>query len=274
MIYLELMGGLGNQLFQIFTLISHALEHNTNFLIKRNKNDLVSPMDNKSVRPTYWDTVFKNLSNNLCDNIPSVMTYSENGFTYNKIPYYGDQKIFGYFQSEKYFIKYYDVIIKLLDIRRQKNEIRNKFNYFSDDTEIVSMHFRIGDLNVEMYKAYGPIINIDYYIYALKYITNIKKIKKVLYFKEEADNVDEKIMILQRHFPTIEFICCKPAYDYEHMFIMANCSHNIIANSTFSWFAAYFNENVDKIVCYPHVWFFDRMRLSTKDLFPNTWIKI
>jgi hypothetical protein len=273
MIYLDLMGGLGNQLFQIFALLSYAFEYNTNFSIRRNKNDMVSMVDGKSKRPTYWDTIFKNLSNNLCDNIPHINTYSEQGFTYNEIPFHNDDfRIFGYFQSEKYFINHYNNIINLLNINEQKNYIKNKYDYFSE--EIISMHFRIGDLIVGENRVHAPILNIDYYINALNYIQNIKKINKVLYFKEETDNVDDKILILQNEFPNIEFICCCTANDWEHLLIMANCNHNIIANSTFSWFGAYFNENVDKIICYPEVWFFKNMNLSTRDLFPDKWMII
>ena len=55
MIFIEIMGGLGNQLFQIFCGISYALENNIDFRIIKEKYDLVSPLDNKSSRPTYFN---------------------------------------------------------------------------------------------------------------------------------------------------------------------------------------------------------------------------
>jgi len=54
---------------------------------------------------------------------------------------------------------------------------------------------------------------------------------------------------------------------------MSCCDHNIIANSTFSWWGAYFNNNKEKIVCYPDKWFGPKnANLNTKDLFPENWI--
>ena len=56
------------------------------------------------------------------------------------------------------------------------------------------------------------------------------------------------------------------------MLLMSLTSHNIIANSTFSWWGAYFNNNSDKIVCYPRIW--NGSNINVKDLIPETWIKI
>ena len=58
------------------------------------------------------------------------------------------------------------------------------------------------------------------------------------------------------------------------MLLMSLCDHNIIANSSFSWWAAYFNVNPEKIVCYSSQWFGPKCNNSTRDLFPENWIKI
>ena len=54
---------------------------------------------------------------------------------------------------------------------------------------------------------------------------------------------------------------------------MSKCYHNIIANSTFSWWGAYLNSNKNKIICYPSMWFTDPKYKNVYDMFPNEWIK-
>jgi hypothetical protein len=62
--------------------------------------------------------------------------------------------------------------------------------------------------------------------------------------------------------------------DWEQLLMMSSCGHNIIANSTFSWWGAYLNSNPDKIVCYPETWFGPKAQHDTLDLFPEDWIKV
>jgi hypothetical protein len=61
--------------------------------------------------------------------------------------------------------------------------------------------------------------------------------------------------------------------NYADLYLMSKCDHNIIANSTFSWWGAWLNENPEKIVFAPKNWFNDKA-YNTKDLIPDSWIKI
>jgi hypothetical protein len=79
---------------------------------------------------------------------------------------------------------------------------------------------------------------------------------------------------MQDKFPMVGFTKANDEIeDWEQMVMMSCCKHNIIANSTFSWWAAYFNQNSDKIVCYPEKWFGTKnAHLDTSDLFPDDWV--
>ncbi len=276
MIYIQLMGGLGNQLFQIFCGISYALENNISFKIVKNKGDNVSPLDNKSLRPTYWHNFLYNLSKITCDNI-NIPIYKEPHFTYNKISFINtDFKINGYFQSPKYFENYYKSIIEIIQLDKQKTEIKEKYKEYFNNNKIISLHFRIGDYVKE--PDIHLILNTKYYIDALKIILEKDNTcDTILYFNEEQDNNIIKNMIkdIEKLYPQLNFIQCNTnIQDWEQLILMSLCLHNIIANSTFSWWGAYFNSNLKKIVCYPNVWFGPKCNNSTHDLFPENWVKV
>lgn len=276
MIYIELKGGLGNQLFQIFTGISYAIENNIEFKIIRSKFDKISPLDNKSLRPTYFEKFLFNLSKFTCDNI-NILTYNEASFKYNKIPNINKNfKINGYFQSPKYFESNYQYIINLINLDKQKKEIKEKYKEYFNNKNTTSLHFRIGDY--KKVPDYHKILNCEYYINAIKDILEKDNTcDSVLYFNEEQDNyiVENMINNIKKSYPQINFIQCSyNILDWEQLLLMSLCNHNIIANSTFSWWGAYFNINPEKIVYYPSVWFGPACNNDTKDLFPENWLKV
>ena len=276
MIYIELKGGLGNQLFQIFCGISYALENNIHFKIIKDKKDVVSPVDNKSLRPTYWNNFLSNLSKFTCDNV-NLMTYNEVSFVYTKIPNYNKNfKINGYFQSPKYFENNYHSITELIELDKIKKLMKEKFNYYFNYGKTISLHFRIGDLKCN--NGHGPVLNLSYYINSIKSILEKdNSCNIILYFNEQQDNeiVEDNIINIKKEYPLIKFIQCdSKIQDWEQLILMSLCNHNIIANSTFSWWGAYLNSNIKKIVCYPNVWFGPKCNNSTKDLFLENWVCI
>ena len=272
----KIMGGLGNQLFQIFATISVALSENKNFIFP------FSEMLNIGIqRKTYWNSLLCELkrfttwqSNNLF--IDSLPTFSERGFEYTELSFKMQNPVclIGYFQSYKYFDNHYEKIIDLIKLREKQMEIRNKTG-ISENT--VSMHFRLGDY-VSKQNCH-PVMSVKYYINALQHI--IDKLSsdsfRVIYFNEKEDEptINISIQVLSRRFPKLEFVKAELEEDWEQMLSMSICSHNIIANSSFSWWGAYFNENPSKIVCYPSIWFGPDMKNhNTKDLCPQSWSKI
>jgi hypothetical protein len=278
-----LMGGLGNQLFQIFNTIAYSLRYNLNFILPYDKV-LVTGRD----RYTYWDSLLSYLKkyttyNSYLTNedLLKLEMYKEREHQYHEIPEILNKKIlfYGYFQSYKYFEDQYDNIISLIKIKEKKEEVSKEFpKYFSDNSTFISMHFRLGDYKLK--PEYHPIIPKEYYYNSLSYIMTFLDMKKkniILYFCEEEDNdiVMPIINNLTKSFPFFSFVKVDDNIeDWKQMLIMSNCHHNIIANSTFSWWGAYFNTNKYKIVCYPSIWFGKMINSDVKDMFPENWVKI
>ena len=280
------MGGIGNQLFQIFATISLAIDLNEDFLFPY--SEFVAN------RKTYWNTFFKCIKINTIKNLPNTdIIYKEKYFKYkslqnkiNKIKKNTNTKICieGYFQSYKYFINNYEKIINLIRLTDTVNNLKLKINNKYNFTNTIGLHFRLGDY--KHLEGFHPVIKIDYYSDSIKWI--IDKTNKndytILYFCESADIdiVNDNINKLKNIFGSINFIRFyendknnENFEDYEEMLAMSLCTHNIIANSTFSWWAAYFNKNVSKIVTYPSIWFGPNLsHHDTTDLFPSEWIKI
>jgi hypothetical protein len=295
---IELMGGLGNQLFQIFTAIAHA---------KKIKYDYVFPYSTMLTigipRRTYWE----NLLNSLIEYTTANRNYQitnedmrtftisrEYGFIYTELPFFTKQhiKLFGYYQSYKYFQDEFQNIVELIRLKEKQQSVQFQYNsLLNKKKHLVSMHFRLGDYKEK--ENCHPIMPYEYYENALTQLIvkriltkddddddddNVVELEmRVIYFCEAEDNenVLEKVNRLRENFPNIEFVKVDDGIeDWEQMLIMSCCHDNIIANSSFSWWGAYFNQNPDKKVFYPYLWFGTGLKHLTYDLFPSSWNKI
>jgi len=280
MITCYLMGGLGNQLFQICTTISYAIHTNTNpVFVYSDKTSGITE------RATYWNTFLKNIRHMVVEALPYIkLQYiKEKGFHYTPLPlpvqlnlHNANICLFGYFQSYKYFDKDKYTLFRLIQIEKQKQILRNIYKYDTDN--IISMHFRLGDY--KMIQDKHILLPVSYYKNSLETILSkiqepeIEKIK-VLYFCEAHDEIEVNSMIasLKETFNDILFEPINPKIsDWQQVIIMSSCKYNIIANSTFSWWGAYFNIQYKKIVCYPSQWFGPALtNNNTSDLFPPDW---
>ena len=268
-------GGLGNQLFKIFTILSYSMEYNKTVIL----NQYIPEQSNKNIdkRYSYCDTIFKNIKHLIYDNnntrLHFAKIHSEKVcFQYNKIPFCEEDILLcGYFQSYKYFDTNFHKILSMLQFDEMKVEISNKYLV---NKNIISMHFRLSDYKKLLH--HHLVLNFDYYIKALQYVIKNDKsdCKEVLVFFEYQDEsiIDNNIIQLKKHFPNIIFTkISSTIQDWEQLLLMSCCYHNIIANSTFSWWGAYLNFNKDKIVCYPEKWLLNHNINENSGLFINNW---
>lgn len=284
MLSIRVQGGLGNQLFMIFASIAYGIEHNVKVVFEYYYQ--------VADRHTYWETLldgFKmfttaNESNGLTNgDISNFQIYQEPDFIYNKIPYFGETNTYmiGYFQSYKYFEEYREQLYSIMKLTEKKEGVFEKYaKYIDNDKTMVSIHFRMGDYKRKRY--YHPIMNYEYFEGSLDYIMANRsdtKPVRVLYFCEQEDNeyVGSKIALMNCKYPDIEFMKVDDSIeDYDQLLIMSVCHHNVMSNSSFSWWGSYLNDYESKIVCFPSKWFgeyYEHM-YDHKDMMHESWIKI
>jgi hypothetical protein len=253
-----LMGGLGNYMFQIAAAYSYAKRYDVH--VGFNCQESIGSHQHVT---EYQNNVLKGI-NLYYTRKYQPLQHSERGFHYQEIPKY-DKSIllYGYFQSEKYFKDYEDDIRKLF--MSYKIELDDKIKDIIENKNSCSIHVRRGDYLKS--PDYHPTQNMNYYMKA------IKKIPKDSIFLIFSDD----IQWCKENFPDLpeKFIFIEGNKDYEDLFMMSHCKNNIICNSTFSWWAAWLNNNKEKIVIAPSVWFGKAYsNYDTKDIYCDGWIKI
>jgi len=279
----NITGGLGNQLFQLFATIAVGLQYRYKIVFPYEDQTSVGKQ-----RTTYWNTFLKSMSMMTTKNkrhgfvnqdVLGYPPYVEQQFHYSPLgPFTESTTLYGYFQSDRYFAHCKDTIFRLIRLREQQEALVQTYaHYFSSGLHTIAMHFRLGDYKQLQHNH--PLLPYEYYRDALSHIREQKKegIHVVLYFCEEEDKdiVMEMIDQLHKEYPQVVFErISSEISDWEQMLMMSCCSDLIIANSTFSWWGAYFNEKTDAIVCYPSLWFGPNLSHDTKDLFPGSWTKV
>lgn len=287
MISCHLVGGLGNQLFQIFAIIAYSMQTKNPFVFPYSKmNDKVSSKDTD--RPTYWNTFLSSLSKytNANQLIPNETLQQFEIYRcphdYCQMPTDRENILFhGYFQSYLYFKREYSRIYDLLDIESMKTRV----DVIDRTRPTVSIHFRLGDYVSK--QCYHPVLCREYYERAIQYILATVPDAAdsrflVFYEKSDRDYVENTIMHLAKNLPdTVEFQMMEPDDDWKQLLMIGKCDHHIIANSTFSWWGACLSRNrideyaKDKVICYPSVWYGHQLYYICVDtLFPKNWTKI
>lgn len=252
------IGRLGNQMFQVAALMGYASKH---------KCQWGFPSDTREVP-------------NLRKFFPGIPVLDGNFrrfnvsdpalFNYHPIQQFGgDTTLVGFFQSEKYFEGAADKVRELF-----------KLNIQPEYKGYVSIHVRRGDY-VQHSNSFPPV-NGDYITQALRITCNTNRSERILIFSDDIqwckENIPQYVVDTGVNFPDeweITYMDIKS--EFEDLSAMASCSHNIIANSTFSWWGAWLNPNQDKIVISPSAdnWFGHGFTGSVpKDLIPDSWTQI
>lgn len=177
----------------------------------------------------------------------------------------------GFWQSEKYFSEISDLIRKELSLKENSID-QHPICKEIEETQSVSVHIRRTDYTTSKHKAIYDNLSVSYYLEAIRKIQEKLETEeiKLFIFSDDISWVKENIE---------PYITCQFDYvsnigltDIQEHFLMSICRHNIIANSTYSWWAAWLNPNPEKIIISPAKWFVDDR--DEKELIPENWIKI
>lgn len=285
------MGGLGNQLFQYAAGKALAVKHKVplkldlSFLkagsdshtrrhlaldIFNLEYEICSPADLKLINRNAFT---KRVSGLFPFLFKPVFHAREKGFAYDPdfFSFPKNTYLDGFWQSEKYFETIRTLLLETVRLKEEPAEIFSNTVSRMQETNSVSIHVRRGDyVTNKNANSFHGTLPLDYYRKAMEYLNASENKLEYFIFSDDLDWVKEHLKIEgPKHY--IDFNDpSRSAYDLQ---LMSLCKHNIIANSSFSWWGAWLNQNSGKKVIAPKNWFQDK-KINTKDLLPGAWIKL
>lgn len=292
MVELILSGGLGNQMFQFAAAKALSLRLNTDLKLdlyalskhttgtKREyeldifdiETQFISSWKNKLLIKGH-PIVRKNkefaLKHFGCFLDGSAIVYMP-AFTQLR----GNITLHGYFQNPKYFEGYEEVIKNSFTFRAPLDIKNEELSERIIKSNSVSVHVRRGDyISNQHARNNFASCSLDYYQKAIAYISQHVVEAQFYVFSDDIDWTKKNLSFADNVVEYVDWNNKKESY--RDMQLMSMCKHNIIANSSFSWWGAWLNSNEDKIVIAPNQWFNEKER--NKDLlhfYPPSWIKI
>jgi hypothetical protein len=183
-----------------------------------------------------------------------------------------DLYINGYFQSEKYFKNIGSIIKNEFQFEVGKSEYEKKILGISNLKNSVALHIRRGDyVNNNVH----GVTSFDYFVRALIFLeSKLVDALNICVFSDDANWTKNNIHFDNR-FNVFFSENNKKALPHIDLMLMSKFNHQIITNSTFSWWSAWLNSNESKIVIAPKIWFLDSdLQNQSFDLIPSDWIRI
>lgn len=290
MIVIKFIGGLGNQMFQ-YALYKKFVSQGKNVCVD------LSYYEDKKNMPFMLLKAFPNIKLNVIadEHYVENMTIKHQNRTFvtkvmHKIfpisrfmesdmedgqyrPYYLKRKncIFaGYWQSERYWCDIKEQIISDFRFNELDNQTAKSLADEISKSDAVSLHIRRGDyLTGDAAKIYGGICTLPYYKNAIDYMLKKNRNVKFYVFSNDTQWVKDNFKLENAVY--VSDVLEDGTSDWNEMCLMSLCKHNIIANSTFSWWGAYLNTNKEKIVIAPTKW---NNINENRDVCPNEWIRL
>lgn len=293
MIVVKLIGGLGNQMFQYAAGRALALRHGTDlfldlsalerdpagaytrrhfeldaFQVKAKPADpglLAQFPQNGSRLLRKFQGLFPSLFSKL------IFNESQSGFqkAFSSLP--ATTYLNGYWQDETYFSSIRETLLQDFQLKQESPGFKRQLGIISS-VKAVSLHIRRGDYaSLPQANKFHGLLSLQYYESAVKQMQAKDENVKFFIFSDDLDWCKKSLAFI----PDPIFVDGKSEglSAQEELILMSRCRHNIIANSSFSWWAAWLNTHADKTVIAPAQWF-SKDQKQPDSLIPQNWIKI
>lgn len=292
MIIVKLIGGLGNQLFQYAIGRKLSLFHNTIFKLdiswfkqQETRKYKLNHFSINSIIATE-EEVAPFLKNNSRIN-RNISRFKKVLFPSLQLKYIAEKTVDfdppildapdniyldGYWQSERYFRDIMPVLDKEFVVRNQPDKTNQEIlDFINQKNNPVCIHIRRGDyLTNPTTNRYHGVMPVNYYNSGIELLQKRIKDPHFFVFSDDPEVVRERL-----HFKSpVTFVTHNPPEkDYEDFRLMSKCRHFIIANSSFSWWAAYLSKGQNKTVIAPSIWF-TGISYNPRDRIPENWIEL
>lgn len=281
MIVIKLQGGLGNQLFQYAFGIALAKKYYDTIKFDlssyhegshRNLDLLKLNVDLVEVEDASYNSFFS-LKNRLLNKIKLTILSNYNvHFEQSSLHYdvkHSNKKntfYFGYWQSTGYFSSISNLIHEQFKLKADSLPL-NYLDLINQNTT-VAVHIRRGDYLIAGNAQVHGNLSADYYTKAVNLMQELSPNCQYLVFSDDIDWVLENFKIPVEWLPVND----EQLNDAQTLMLISACHHQIIANSTFSWWAAWLNTNSEKKVIAPKNWFANNR--NSADILLPSWITI
>lgn len=177
----------------------------------------------------------------------------------------------GYWQHESYFKSAESLIRQDFTFKFPQDETNQKMQNLIQGVNAVSVHIRRGDyVSNPVAQSVHGVLSLDYYHKAIKEIESQVNDPHFFIFSDDPQWVREHLQIAH---PTTYVDHNNGRADHEDLRLLSLCQHHIIANSTFSWWGAWLSDHPQKLVYAPAKWF-NQASLQNINILPSSWHRI
>ncbi|MEI8116863.1 MAG: alpha-1,2-fucosyltransferase [Flavobacteriia bacterium] len=294
LVSVQLIGGLGNQMFQYAIGIILQLENKINvkfdldfFKIIDGGEGYIKRSFDLDVFDVHIDpltieernyflgtgrllTIKRLLKGRPAYYYEQVEGFKEDWKVINKNMYFS-----GYFQKYEFYSNYETLLLETFQFNKMK--ISQKALEIADllvKENSVSIHIRKGDyVKDSITKMVFCDLDSEYYNRAIARLRKLQTNLKFYVFSDDVNWVVENFNPQEIIYEVIDLN--NPKNSWDDIFLMTKCKHNILANSTFSWWGAFLNPNPQKVIIAPKKWYYDTIKNQhAMQIYPNGWILI